>query len=226
MSEKKGLKIKMNKPLNVFAQNSIYIKGSYTIYVDPFHIPNETHDADFIFITHPHWDHFSLIDILKVRKDSTNYIIVKEIFEELLDIGIPENQIKVVKPLETHHFEQMSFKTIAAYNITSNHHPKEKNWVGYLIEMDQVIYYIAGDTDVTKEIQQIKADVIFLPVGGTYTMDYRAAARLANTIGPHLAIPTHYLTVVGSLKDAKNFRECLKKEIACQIFYRRKEEEE
>lgn len=212
------------KPINVFAQNAIFLKGSYNVYIDPFRIPEDFHNADFIFITHPHWDHFSLIDILKVRKEETNFIVPKEIFEELLDIGISEEHIKVVKPAEEYHFEHLSFKTIPAYNRTKDYHKKENNWVGYLITMDQVVYYIAGDTDSTKENQKIKADVIFLPVGGTYTMDYREAARLANTIKPHLAIPTHYLSVVGSLEDAKNFRKCLNPPIACQIFYQEKGE--
>lgn len=213
-----------NLPINVFAQNAIRLCGTKTIYIDPFHIPSEMHDADFLFITHPHWDHFSLVDILKVRKEETNYIVPKEIFEELLDIGISENHIKVVKPNEEYHFDTMSFKTVPAYNRSKEHHPKEKNWVGYIITMDNVVYYIAGDTDITKENQNIQADVIFLPVGGTYTMDYREAARLANTIAPHLAVPTHYLTVVGSLEDARKFRECLNSKIACQIFYREKGE--
>jgi len=215
--------IMREQPIYVFAQNAICLRGSITLYVDPFQIPEDFHDADFIFITHPHWDHFSLIDILKVKKPETNFIVPREIFEELLDIGIPESQIKVVKPGEEYFFDTMSFRTIPAYNRTKEYHPKEKLWLGYLITLDHVIYYVAGDTDVTKENSTLKADVAFLPVGGTYTMDAREASRLANTMKPHLVIPTHYLTVVGSLEDARKFREYLHEGIACQIFYRTKD---
>ena len=98
--------------------------------------------------------------------------------------------------------------------------------MGYVVCLDQVIYYIAGDTDNLRENQSIKADVVFLPVGGTYTMDAIEAARLANMIHPHLAIPTHYLSVVGSLEDAKRFRKFLDSNIACKIFYKTKQEED
>lgn len=209
-------------PIQVFAQNAIRLKGSLVIYIDPFQIPNESHDADFIFITHPHWDHFSLLDLLKVRGKETNYIIPKEIYEELLDIGVEESHIKIVKPQEEYFFEHMSFQTFPAYNRNSDYHLKENAWLGYRIVMDGVVYFIAGDTDVLEFHHGLKADVLFLPVGGVYTMDARDAARLANQIGPHLAIPTHYLTSIGSLEDARNFRSYLNDGIACQIFYRKK----
>lgn len=211
-------------PIEVFAQSSIKLTGSFILYFDPFQIPKEIHDADFVFITHPHWDHFSLLDLLKVRKAETNFIIPKEIYEELLDIGVEESHIKIVKPQEEYFFEHMSFQTLPAYNRSSNYHLKESNWLGYLVSMDGVIYFVAGDTDVLEIHHQVKADVVFLPVGGTYTMDARDAARLANQIHPHLAIPTHYLTAVGTLEDARNFRKYLNEGIACQIFYRKKQD--
>ena len=215
-----------NEPIMVFSNNAICLRGSLIIYFDPFQIPKKMNDADFIFITHPHWDHFSLIDILKVKNDHTNFIVPKEILEELLDIGILEEHIKVVKPNEEYFFSQMSFKTVSSYNREKEYHQKERQWLGYVLNMDQIIYYIAGDTDNLVENQKIKADVIFLPVGGLYTMDAREAARLANTIRPHLAIPTHYLSVVGSLLDAQNFKRYLDKDIACKIFYKEKALEE
>ena len=216
----------MKEPITVFSNNAICLRGSLVIYFDPFQIPEKRNDADFIFITHPHWDHFSLNDKLKVKQEHTNFIEPKENFEELLDIGISEEFIKVVKPYEEYFFESMSFQTVLACNRNRDYHKKENQWLGYVLKMDQVVYYIAGDTDNLVENQKIKADVVFLPVGGTYTMDAREAARLANTIRPHLAIPTHYLSVVGSLLDAQNFKRYLDSGIACKIFYKKKQGEE
>ena len=59
-------------------------------------------------------------------------------------------------------------------------HPKENGWVGYIIELDGIRYYIAGDTDITEESKKVKCDVAFVPVGGTFTMDYKEAANLIN----------------------------------------------
>jgi len=214
----------VNEPIQVFSQNAIRLSGSLIIYIDPFQIPEKFQDADFVFITHPHWDHFSLLDILKVKNEKTNFIVPKEIYEELLDFGVKEEQICIVKPYDNYSFEKMKFQTIPAYNLKKEYHLKESLWVGYLITMDGVNYYIAGDTDVTEEAKKVKADVVFLPVGGIYTMNYYEAASLANIIKPHLAIPTHYLTVVGTLDDAKRFSKRVNQEIAVKIFYQEKNE--
>lgn len=208
--------------INVFAQNSIVLRGISVLYFDPFHIPEDFHDADFVLITHPHWDHFSLVDLLKVRKEDTCFIVPKEVLEELLDIGVPEDQILVVKPNETYHFGSMKLHTVPAYNKKKEHHPKEKDWMGYVVTLDELTYYVAGDTDALGENDAIEADVIFLPVGGTYTMDALEASAFANKIKPKLAIPTHYLTVVGSLEDAKQFCALLDQEIDSKIFYENK----
>ena len=88
-------------------------------------------------------------------------------------------------------------------------HPKENNWVGYIITIDEVRYYIAGDTDITEENKKVKCDVAFVPVGGTYTMDFKEAAQLINIIKPKFAIPVHYGSVVGSKQDATDFIKLL-----------------
>ena len=76
------------------------------------------------------------------------------------------------------------FETIPAYNVNKKFHPKESNWVGYIITINNVRYYIAGDTDITEENRKVKCDVAFVPVGGTYTMDFKEAAQLINEIQP------------------------------------------
>ena len=115
----------MKEPITVFSNNAICLRGGLVIYFDPFQIPEKRNDADFNFITHPHWDHLSMIDILKVKQEHTNFIVPKEIFEELLDIGISEEFIKVVKPYEEYFFESMSFQTVLACNRNRDYHKKE-----------------------------------------------------------------------------------------------------
>lgn len=79
-------------------------------------------------------------------------------------------------------------------------------------------YYIAGDTDNVKEIQNVMCDIALIPIGGTYTMDYREAADLANTINAKLVIPTHYGEIVGSKEDAEKFKELVQgKKVMVQI---------
>ena len=124
----------------------------------------------------------------------------------------------IFSPDEKYNVKGIDFKTIRAYNINKNFHLKEYNWVGYLVTIKDIIYYIAGDTDVTAENKQVKCDVAFVPVGGTYTMDYKEAAKFVNEIKPKIAVPTHYGEVVGSKEDGKNFSRLLNSNIKYKIY--------
>ena len=83
--------------------------------------------------------------------------------------------------------------------------------------MDDVRYYVAGDTDMTPDNQDIKCDVALIPVGGKYTMDYKEAAKLVNRIKPKLAIPTHYGTIVGTPNDGRRFAELVDSKIEVRV---------
>lgn len=204
------------EPITVNKQSSIRIEGSKVVYFDPLEV-SPLHDADYIFITHPHFDHFSLLSILEIKKENTVIVTTKDIVEELLSVGFNEEYIVIVKPNETYAFKNLEFKTVLAYNLHKKNHPKDSGWVGYVLTIDDVVYYVMGDTDNIKEAREVKCDVLFIPVGGTYTMDCLEAANLCNLIKPKLAIPIHYGYVVGSVKDAEVFKKRLDKGIACKI---------
>ena len=92
-----------------------------------------------------------------------------------------------------------------------------KNYVGYILDMDGTSYYIAGDTDLTEESREVKADIAFVPIGGTYTMDKVEAATLINIIKPKLVIPTHYGSIVGNKTDGEDFKGLISDDIQCKI---------
>ena len=204
------MEIKLN------AQSSIKIKTNKIIYFDPFMIKEETHDADYIFITHDHYDHFDMDSINKIINDNT--IIVMPNSMVLKNIGyFNSDNIRGVDPNEEYNIENLRFVTVPSYNTNKNFHKKENNWVGYLLNIEEQGVYVAGDTDLTEETKKVKCDIAFVPIGGTYTMDYEEAALLINTIKPRLVIPTHYKTVVGKEEDAKNFKNLLIEDVECQI---------
>ena len=175
------------------------------IYIDPYNIKEDKKDADIIFITHAHYDHFSEEDIIKIKNENTIIVITEDIYNKVIELGFLEKKIIKVMPKEEYKIGNIRFQTIPAYNIDKKFHPKENMWVGYLININNIRYYIAGDTDITNENKKVKCDVAFLPVGGTYTMNYKEAAELANTIKPKIAIPTHYGSVVGAPEDGQKF---------------------
>ena len=61
----------MIEGINVLVHSSIKINNQQVIYIDPFKIEKQYNDADIIFITHDHYDHYSKEDIDKIKKNET-----------------------------------------------------------------------------------------------------------------------------------------------------------
>ena len=188
------------------------------IYIDPYKIENETHNAKYIFVTHSHYDHLSIEDIEKVRNEDTIFFLTPDCKEKLLDIGVSEKRIVCVAPNEIYKFGKIEVNVIAAYNVDKEYHPKENNWVGYLIKIQGVSYYIMGDTDQNEDNENIKCDVLFVPIGGTYTMDYKQAAEYTNLIKPKYVMPIHYNSIVGKKEDSDKFAKLLDHRIQCFVY--------
>ena len=203
--------------IEVLCHSAIRINKGKIIYVDPFHLEKQYNDADIILITHSHYDHFSKEDIEKVKKDDTKIYITKDLLEETKSIGFIEDNIVIVNPNEIYYEDDIEINTIRAYNINKQFHPKENNWVGYILKIQGFTYYIAGDTDITEENRKVNCDVAFVPVGGTYTMTANEAVVLVNEIKPKIAVPVHYGEIVGSKEDGQRFVEKLENGIEGKI---------
>ena len=195
----------MLENVEVLNHSSIRINKEKIIYIDPFKINKNYNDADIIFITHDHYDHYSEEDIDKIIGKNTTIVIPEELLTKLLKKGIHKSAIITVEPNKEYMIQGIKFETIPAYNTNKAFHPKENEWVGYVIEIQGSKYYIAGDTDITEENRKVKCDVAFVPVGGIYTMDFKEAAQLINEIQPKIAVPIHYGSVVGTEQDAIDF---------------------
>ena len=207
----------MLENIEVLCHSSIKINKGKVIYIDPFKINKDYKDADIIFITHDHYDHYSEEDIDKIKKENTIIVAPEELITKLLNKGFQKDCIITVKPNKKYQVEGIEFETIPAYNINKQFHPKENEWVGYIIKLNGIKYYIAGDTDITEENKKVKCDVAFVPVGGTYTMDAKEAATLVNEIKPKIAVPIHYGSIVGTKEDAINFSKLLNINTECKI---------
>lgn len=198
--------------IEINCHSSIKIKSEKTVYIDPFRIEKEKHDADIIFITHNHYDHYSEEDIKKVINDDTVVVAPKTV-----NISKNMKNVIAVEPNEGYEILGIKIETIPAYNINKKFHPKDNNWVGYILELEGQRLYIPGDTDITRENEKVECDIAFVPIGGTYTMDYKEAAELINKIKPKVTIPIHYGSIVGTSKDAISFKDLLDENIECNI---------
>ncbi len=201
---------------NIFVntRSSIKITGSKIIYFDPLELEEAPKDADIIFVTHEHYDHFSPEDIRKVMKDDTKVIVPASMLETVKEKCPEVKSLYGILPGQNSECEGVKYQGIPAYNIGKAFHPKEKNWVGYLVEMDGVTYYAMGDTDVTPEAQAVDVDVIFVPVGGKYTMDADEAAEFINQKPRGLVVPIHY----ANPEACERFLGLLKPEVKTKVF--------
>lgn len=188
--------------------SSIRIGGSQVVYIDPWQIHGEPHDADLILVTHEHHDHYSPEDIAKISKPDTCLVVPNH-------MDIPG--ARQVEAGKQYCFRGINVETVAAYNIGRPFHPKENGNVGYLVQLDGITYFIAGDTDKIPENEVVSCDVALVPAGGKYTMGAQEAAELVNVIRPKVAIPTHYGTVTDSADAPAVFTECVAKGIQVEI---------
>ena len=193
--------------INTHSSIRIETEGK-VLYTDPFGLSCELHDADVIFVTHEHFDHFSPDDIQKVSKDDTVFVVPAQMREAAMKIAGSRNVI-TVRAGECGEACGVRFEAVAAYNPAKPFHPRANGWVGYVLTVNGLRVYIAGDTDATEEAAAVRCSVAMLPIGGKYTMDPEQAAALANRIKPDVAIPTHYGSVAGTQACYDEFVSCV-----------------
>jgi len=202
--------------VNINFQNSIQLNDN--IYIDPFKL-NEYNEAKYIFITHSHYDHLSEEDIKKIYTNETIVIAPTNCLDSLLNININKDNIILVEPNKEYNLEEISFKTVPSYNINKSFHPKENNWVGYLINIDNETSYIVGDSDYIEEMNNIKCDNLFIPIGGVYTMNVEEAITAIKKINPKIVYPTHYGPIIpNSSKNGIILQEELKENYNVKLF--------
>ena len=201
--------------IEVFTQSAIKITTTKNIYFDPYQIKNKYHDADYVFITHDHYDHYDEESLRNILKETT-IIITPECLEDRVK-NITKNYITVL-PEKSYSVGDLSFETIPSYNTNKSFHPKEKLYVGYKVKIEDKYFYIMGDTDITNETLKVKCDICFVPIGGTYTMNVKEAADYINTISPKLAIPIHYGSIVGDINLYKEFIKLINPSIKVEVY--------
>jgi len=182
------------------------------LFIDPFKI--STNDkAEIILITHSHFDHCSVEDIRKLFKPDTIIVCPPDCISKLK--GMEVRNLHIVRPGDSLVLPSYKVDIVAAYNKNKDFHPKQNEWVGYIVTFNDVKYYHAGDTDVIPEMSNVKCDYAFLPVSGVYTMTAVEAVKAVEMIKPKVAIPIHYGSLVGKEENAIEFKELASK--YCQV---------
>jgi len=201
---------KFAEKIHWLGHDSFRINGSKTLYFDPYQIEGGP-GADLIFISHDHFDHCSPEDVDKIRKDDTVIITEKDSARKL------KGDVRILKPGEKREVGDIKIETVPAYNTDKDFHPRKNGWLGFIVEMDGVRIYHAGDTDFIPEMKDMEVDIALLPVSGTYVMTAEQAVDAAKAIQPKIAIPMHYGAIVGSEGDAVSFQNALEGKVQVKV---------
>jgi len=197
------------------------------IVIDPYNVSDNLKSVDLILITHSHYDHCSIKDIMKIVKKGTKIFISADAQSKINKIKDVEMQI--VEPGDVFQIDNLKIEAFPSYNINKKFHERSEGWVGYLIKFENLVIYHAGDTDKIPEMSKLSGYgnhknnfIALLPVSGVYVMNAEEAAETAALINADLAIPMHYgAGVAGSIEDAKKFLAlCESKGIKARILER------
>ena len=207
----------MLKGLHWLGHSAFRFEGSKTIYFDPWKLAKDSKMADMILISHEHFDHFSKNDIILISSKDTVILTTQAVAKELKARPVSCKEIRGMSPGDVCEIPGIKIEAVASYNVNKHFHPKDSKKLGFIVSVDGVSIYHAGDTDNIAEMKTYRCDVALLPVSGTYVMTSDEAVQAALTIKPKLAIPMHYGDIVGSVKDAKVFQDLLKDKVEVDI---------
>jgi L-ascorbate metabolism protein UlaG (beta-lactamase superfamily) len=144
--------------------------------------------ADYLFVTHEHGDHFDKEAIKQLSGEKTR-LITNQRCADMLGYG----EVMVNGQCST--IDDMTVEAVPAYNITEGRtqfHPKGRD-NGYILTIDGLRVYIAGDTEDIPEMAAVKdIDIAFLPCNQPYTMTTEQLVKAAKTIKPKVLFPYHY----------------------------------
>lgn len=178
----------------------------YLIYVDPVTMFGNDFSvlpkADMILVTHEHHDHYDKDAITTLSDNHTLQVLSQKVAELKGDgKGIsPGQSVNINNEHQT-----FSVTAVPAYNISPGHenfHPKERNDVGFVFDIDGLKIYVAGDTEDIPEMSDLEdVDIVFLPINQPYTMtpqqaahaiDMLISARKEKTSNKLIFYPYHY----------------------------------
>ena len=198
-----------NVKVRWLGHDGFLLQGSKTVMIDPLNASGD-YRPDILLISHEHSDHLNEADIKKFAGPSTTIIASKPCEGALRKVSVEK---KFVAPNTRTEVKGDIVETNPAYNLNKYRepgkvfHPKEDGRVGWIVTLDGVRFYHAGDSDATPAMKGEDVDVAFLPVSGTYVMTAEEAAEAAKALKAKVIVPMHVAAIIGTMADAERFKK-------------------
>ncbi len=190
--------------------SAVKIKGSKTIYIDPFLTdnpaasasPDDITEADVVVVTHDHSDHLG--DSFAIcKKTGAILVAIHEIAVMAGEEGITAEGMNIGGSVVA--------KGVTIHMVNALHSCDKGDPAGVVLEMDGKIIYHAGDTALTYDMNLIgkffRPDLSFLPIGDRYTMGIRSASKAVEFTRTKKVIPIHYDTFPLVNADPNEFKK-------------------
>lgn len=158
--------------------------------------------ADYILVTHDHYDHLDVEAIADLYKPGTKIVVSKQCAESLkqaaAENGLSDRMGAIITMENGHRLyieDTWMIFAAPAFNYSEgklDFHPQGRD-NGYVLTLDGFRVYIAGDTEDIPQMTDLKdIDVAFLPCNLPYTMSPEQCANAARMVHPRVLFPYHY----------------------------------
>jgi L-ascorbate metabolism protein UlaG (beta-lactamase superfamily) len=170
--------------------------GGVNVFVDPVSWPTDEAvvksgmvKPDLILITHSHGDHFQPTMLREYLSLNPKAVLAgpPDVAREAREKGMKATEIN---PGQSYTMAGVKFSAVPACFLEGDSHPKANQWVGYVLQLNGVNYYVTGDTQPLPEMAKLKVDVLFpLLYGCGGNLDQ--AVKMAELTKAHLVVPVH-----------------------------------
>jgi L-ascorbate metabolism protein UlaG (beta-lactamase superfamily) len=191
----------MIENIRALGHGSFQIIGTQIVYINPWKIPPTSFLGDIILVSHDHYDHFSPADIQRLRGENTRLVTNEKVANQL-------EGAEVIRPWQYITIDRTTIRAVAAYSPNDFRHALADGGLGFVISTNFYDIYYTGDTKLIPEMNQMRPDILILPIDDDGTMTINDAVEAVNLMRPRWVLPCNWgVTGEGvSLREAQEFK--------------------